>query len=224
MTQAVDLDGLTKATRRREFDDGLMDFAVGAAFLVFGMLNWFLFSPGGLRWYAIALVNHRGLTILGLVSLAALIITAPFGVRRGIEHIRRSATWRDRGFVKPLRRQVSWPAMGLAFMVTAGMILGASWLMAMGRLSNEIVLRTLIASTGIGTGVIYFAIGVTLDLRRYLVVGLVGGLSSAAILFTSSSFSICWLMFGLVWVAVLAASGAWGLRQTLSVNPEPADG
>lgn len=220
MNQALDLDALTKATRRREFDDGLMDFVIGAGFFVLSMIAWFLFSPGGLRWYAHAVVNHRALTVFGLAILAVVVIIGPFAMRGGIERIRRHTIWRDSGFVKPLRRAVGWPTMVLSVVITLGMIVGAYWLMTLGRIGTEIVLRTLVASTGIGTGIIYFGMGSSLNLRRYLAIGLAGGALSASILFTPVSFSVAWLILGAIWIALLAVSGAWALRKTLLANAE----
>ncbi len=107
MDLPVDLDVLEKTTRRREFDDGLMDFAVGVIFLVLSLLAWFLFSQDGLEWYTLSLVNHRTLTLVGLLGVAALVITGPVGLRRLIEHLRISIIWTDSGFIKPLNRQTS---------------------------------------------------------------------------------------------------------------------
>jgi len=218
MNQTVDLDGLTKATRRREFDDGLIDFTVGAGYLVLGILAWFLFSPGGVRWYAIALLKNRTLTLFGLASLAVLILVGARGARRAIDRIRASTTWRVSGFVKPLRMQAGWPTMVLSGVVTLGIIIGASWFMAIGRLGAENALRTLVASSGIATGIVYFGMGVAVGLRRYLAVGLAGGILSAVILFMPLSFSVAWLVLGTIWIIVLGVSGAWALRLTLSAN------
>ena len=79
MNQAADLANLTRATRRYEFDDGLMDFAVGALFLLSSVINGFLFSPEGISWYAIALMTNRSLTLFGLAVIAALIIIGLLG-------------------------------------------------------------------------------------------------------------------------------------------------
>lgn len=224
MNQALNLDGLTRAARRREFDDGLMDFFVGAAFLFYGTLCWLVFSPWGMEWYVRALVKHRALTLFGLVILAVVFFAGPLGVRRAIERVRLSEAWRHRGFVKPLRRQASWPTLVLSAVVVVGMIVVAAWLMATGRIPPESVLRTLVASTGIGTGIVYFGMGLSLRLSRYLTVGVAGGILSMAILLVPASFSFAWLLLGTAWVAVLSASGAWALRQYLSAREDSAGG
>ena len=217
MNQTIDLNDLTKATRRREFEDGLVDFALALGILVFCLLDWFIYSPSGLRWYATALVNFRNLTLIGLIGLAGLIFFGAIGVRRAIDRIRLSTTWRD-GFVKPLRRQATWPTILLSVFVMLSMIIGAVWLMDAGRMGTESVLRILVASVGIATGLVYFGMGVSLGLRRYLAVGLAGGVLSAGILLSSVSFSVAWLILGFLWAAVLCLSGAWALWQTLSAK------
>jgi len=222
MDLPVDLDVLEKTTRKRDFDDGLMDYAVGVIFLVFCLLAWFLFSPQGLRWYALALVNYRTLTMVCLLGLAALVITGPVGLRRLIEHYRISTIWKDSGFVKPLNRQTSWPITLLSVSVALGMILYASWLMTVGKINPESVLRTLVSSSGIATGIIYIGIGTSLNLRRYLIIGLAGGMVSVLILFLPVSFSIAWLILGITWALLLFVSGTWALQHVLSLNKEPA--
>lgn len=214
MDQALDLDGLTRAARRREFDDGLVDFAVGAAFLFYGALCGVAFSASGIEWYARALVQNRTLTLFGLAILAAVCLLGPLGARKAIERVRLSEAWRLRGFVKPLRRQVSWPWSVLSAVLMIGMIVSAAWLMAGGRVPADGVLRTIVASTGIGTGIVYLGMGVSLRLNRYLAVGGGGGMLSLAILLVPVSFSLAWWLLGTAWVAVLSASGAWAFRQS----------
>ncbi len=221
MNTPVDLDSLEKTTRRREFDDGLIDFAVGVLFLVFCLLAWFLFSPDGLEWYVLSLTNYHTLTLVGLLGVAALVITGPVGLRRLIEHLRIPTIWKDNGFIKPLNRQTSWPLTILSVTVALGMILYASWLMTVGKINPESVLRTLVSSSGIATGIIYIGIGTSLNLRRYLIIGLAGGMVSVLILFLPVSFSIAWLILGITWTLLLFASGTWALQHVLSLNKEP---
>lgn len=218
MNRVVDMDSLTKATRRYEFDDGLIDFAVGALFLLSSVYNWFLFSPEGIRWYAIALMTNRALTLFGLAVIAALNIVFLLGARRAIYITRQSTIWRDSGYVKPTLRPTGWPTILLSVVVLLGMNVGAYLLMAIGRINTESILRTLVASVGVGTGILYFGTGLSLGLRRYLAVGMAGGILSAVILFMSVSLSVAWLILGTIWSAALAVSGVWALRQTLSAK------
>lgn len=220
MNQGVDLDNLTRAAHKREFEDGLMDFALAIAFLALGLIFSFVLSPDVIRWYQSALGNFRTLLLLGVALFLVVLFLVVRGGGRVIEHIRITTIWRDRGFVKPLRRQVSWPTTILAAGVTLVMMVGAAFLMAMGRIDIDTVLRTLVASSGLATGIMYFGMGATLSVRRFLVVGVIGGALSAAILLTSASFSVAWLLMCVIWLTVLSISGLWGLRQALSMTKE----
>ena len=220
MNQGVDLDNLTRVARKREFDDGLMDFALAISFLALGMISSFFLSPSGIRWYQSALGNHRTLILLGEVLFLVILFIVIRGGGRVIEYIRIKTILRDRGIVKPMRRYVGWRTTILAVVVFLAMIVGAAFLMAIGRIGIEFVLRTLVASSGLGSGIMYLGMGVSLGLRRFLIVGVMGGVLSVAILVTSVSFSFAWLLLGIIWAIVLSVSGFWGLRKALSMAKE----
>lgn len=209
------LDNLTRGTRRREFDDGLMDFVYGGVFLILSLFGWLFFSPTGMRWLVTALLYNREVTMIGLLSLVPLLLLLIFGAKRMVDRIRRSIIWEDSGFVKSLRWQVSWPINLLAGVVSIIMIIGALLLMIRGSLSQEAVLRALVSSMGVATGIVYFGMGRELNLRRYKWVGIAGAVFSALILIMPISFSVSWLLLGIFWMAVLFLSGLWALRQSL---------
>lgn len=221
MENVVDLDRMTQETRRHEFDDGLSDFAVGLFIAWLGLLDWFLFSPGGLSWYATAMATHRTLTIIGLLVLLVAFFVVATNVRRTIDRIRSRPGWRERGIVKPLRRQVGWPISVLSALIVLGMVGAGAWLLATGRIDDEGLLRMLVAGAGVGTGAVYLGMSISLDLRRYVVVGLVGCVLSAMIIVVPVSFSIAWLMLAVIWIVTLGVSGGWALRRTLRSNPAP---
>lgn len=223
MGHSLDMDALTRATRRREFEDGLGDFAVGGIFLLLGALDWFIFSTSGLEWYARALAQHRGLTYLGLAILAVILIGGPIAARKAIQRIRLAESWRSRGYVVPLRL-ASRPTIVASALVTIGILLTAARLLAAGRIEAEVALQALVVAAGIGTAIVYFGLGLTLELTRYLVVGLVGAIISLAILPAVDTFSQSWLLLGVGWAALLASSGLWALRQTIAAKVQSASG
>jgi len=212
MNTHLDLDELTRRTRRREFDDGLMDFVIGGFILVGGLFVAFLYSASGMQWYVNSIIRHRDLTIIGLWSLIPIMFLIIVGAKRLIGRIRRTTFWRDSGFVTPLRLQVSWPINLLATAILLGGVVVSAALMYRGVIGPEAVLRSLVSGTGIGTGVVYFGMGIYLRLRRYQVVGIVGGLFSAGILLTSVSFAMSWIWLGMLWGTVFLISGSWALR------------
>lgn len=215
MNHITEFDNLTKATRRREFEDGLMDYVLGGTFLIIGLLVWFFFSSFGLRWFIASLLQNREITIIVLVTIFLLLILLIFGVRRAIEHIRRQTLWKNRGFVKSLRWQVSWQINTLASAMAIAMIVIAVWLYSNGYVIQEIVLRTLVSSAGVATGIVFFGMGKALDLQRHKWAGIVGGMLSTLIILMPISFSVSWLVLGIFWMIVLAISGSWALRKSI---------
>jgi MFS family permease len=215
MENVSDFDQLTKATRRREFDDGLMDYVFGGTFLLIGIIGWFFFSSFGLRWFVGSLLQNREITIIALIAIFALFILLIMGARRVIENIRRQTLWKNQGFVKSLRWQVSWQTNAAAVIVFVAMIVVAVWLMSQGYVNQEFVLRTLVSSSGIATGIVFFGMGKELDLQRYRWIGAVGGILSTVMIFVPISFSIAWLVLGIIWMVVLTVSGSWALRKSI---------
>ncbi len=149
MNNIDEIDNLTRQTRKREFDDGLVDILYGLVFLILGLGGWFLFSAVGLRWFAVALVQRREITIIALLALLPAFWLAIYGSRRLIDWIRRSYLWTETGYVEPLKWQVRTSVTLAAGFASIALIILAIWLMATGSLSEEAVLRTLAASASL---------------------------------------------------------------------------
>ena len=215
MNTDLDLDELTRRTRRREFDDGLMDFLIGGFILVGCLIVAFIYSASGMEWYVNYIIRHRELAIIGLITLIPIYVLIIEGAKRLISRIRRTTFWRDSGFVTPLRLQVSWPINLLATAILLGVVIVSAALMYRGVIGPEVLLRSVVSGTGMATGVVYFGMGVSLRLRRYQVVGIVGGLFSAGILLSSVSFAMSWALLGIIWGLVLFISGFWALRLSI---------
>ncbi len=224
MNNIDEIDNLTRQTRMREFDDGLVDILYGLVFLIMGLGGWFLFSAEGLRWFAVALVQQREITIIALLALLPAFWLAIYGSRRLVDWIRRSYLWTETGYVEPLKWQVRTSVTLAAVFASIALIIAAFWLMTIGSLSEEAVLRTLVASASLGTAVIYFGMGIDLRFRRYKAVGIAGLILSAIVLRQPTSFSQSWLLFGVGWMAILTVSGLWALRQSvLSLVESPSE-
>ena len=220
MDHITKIDHLTRVTRRRDFEDGLMDFVFAGIFLFLGASCGFFTSPVGLKWYLTHLIRNREITIIAEIALLPLFILFVFGARRIIERIRRKTLWKHSGFVKPLRWQVSWKVNALASGVLIAMLVIAFWLMTNGAISQESVLRTLVSSAGVATGFVFFGMGKELSLQRYKWVGVVGGTLSALIIPIPVSFSTSWLALGTGWMIVFVISGTWALRKSFEAFRE----
>ncbi len=222
MNNIDEIDNLTRQTRKREFDDGLVDILYGVFFLVMGLAGWFWSSAVGLRWFAVAMVQRRDITIIALLALALAFVLTMRGSRRLIEWIRRSFLWQETGYVEPLKWQVRRSVTLIAGFASLALIILAVWLMAIGSLSEEAVLRTLAAAASLGTAIMYLGMGIDLRFRRYKAVGIAGLILSAIILTQTTAFSESWLLLGVGWMAILTVSGLWALRRsvlTLAESP-----
>ena len=215
MNHVIKFDDLTKATRKREYDDGLMDYIFGGAFLLLCLLNWYIFSSFGLKWYATRLIQNREITIIASITLIPLLLLSIYGARKMVGRIRQKTLWKNQGFVKPLRWQVSRHISLMAGAVLIAMIIIAAWLMMNGSTSQATTLRTLVSSMGVSTGMVFYGMGKELDLRRYQWIGTAGGMLSLLIIFTPLSFSGSWLMLGVAWMVVFGVSGSWALRKSI---------
>ena len=224
MDHISEIDQLTQATRKREFDDGLIDFVFGGTYLIICLACWVFFSPTGLSWIARALLQNREVTIIGLIALISLFILMIFGARKIVERIRMATIWRDRGFVKSLKWQVSWQTNLAAVGAAITMIIMASWMMQRGMIDPEAVLRVLVSSAGAATGIVFFGIGSELKLQRYKWVGIAGGGLSFLIVVIPTAFHVSWLLAGIIWMAVLSVSGFWALRKSISAFEESQNG
>ena len=220
MDHITKMDNLTRVTRRRDFEDGLMDFVFAGTFLFIGVITGFFTSQLGLKWYLTSLIRNREITIIAMVTLFLLFIVAVLGAKRAIQRIRRKTLWKNQGFVKPLRWQVNWKINALASGVLIAMLVTAFWLMLNGSISQESVLRTLVSSAGVASGFVLFGMGKELELGRYKWIGAAGGVLSALIILIPISFSASWLVLGVGWMIVFIISGIWALQKSLKALRE----
>lgn len=212
----MDIDKFTINSQRYEYQDGLRDFQVGVIILFLGLANWFIFTPFGLAFLAEFIVRYKSILVPVVIGFIALLFLLVFGAERVMERIRRATLWKESGFVKPLRwGVVPKPFIILGTAIILAIIIGNVWLMNQGTITQEAALRAVPISTGIGTAIMYFAMGRTLRIQRYLWVGLLGGFISGLFLFSSISFANTYLYVGVIWTGILLLSGAWALRKAL---------
>lgn len=217
MKDITELDRLTMATRRREYEDGLVDFVYGILFLVLGLACWYIFSVNGMRWYLTAFIRNRDIALIGSLLAFGLFILVVAGSRRLVDKLRHHF-WKNLGIVKPLRYQVRWQVQLIATVVAAGIILVGFWLALKGLINPESGMEVLITSVGISTGIVFLGMGAELKVGRYYWVGIAGILGSLIPIIFPLSISLSWLIFGVTWMVILAFSGCWTLYKFASTH------
>lgn len=214
MDKRLDYEGLTRQTRRLEFEDGLTDLQVGAVFLVISLAAAFFFSTAGLTWFARAFILQRDIANVALVGIFACFILVAFGSRRLIAEVRRKYIWKNRGEIVPLPVGVDRWVHVLAVAVFLILMIFGLWVLLRGGNDEEAIMRLLVAASGVATGIIYLGMGRSLRLNRYFPVGFAGGLLSCGLFFVPLTWSESWLGFGAIWTTVLLISGLYALRRT----------
>jgi MFS family permease len=216
MQEYVDLDGLTRRTRRLEFEDGLNDLQNALVFLLAGLMAALFMSPFGIRLYVRVLQENKELTVIGLVGLFALFVVITFGARRLIMRYRREALWKDLGQIEPLRWQVDRRISVLAVAVWLIMFIAGMFFLSRDPMDLDAGMRLVIASAGVATGLIYFMLGQALELNRYRWLGLAAGLASGLIVVAPVSAAAGWMGFSVIWALGLTISGISALRKIQS--------
>jgi len=211
----LDFEELTRQTRRLDFEDGLTDLQVSAAFLVMSLAAAFFFSTAGLTWFTRSLILQREITYVALVGIFGGFILVAFGSRRLIARVRREYLWKDRGEIVPLPVQVDKWVSVLSTAIFLAILISGAWVLLRGGTDEEAILRLIIAASGVATGITYLGMGRSLRLNRYLPVGFVGGLLSGVLYFVPLTYSESWLGLGAIWTTILLTSGLYALRRTL---------
>ena len=215
MNERIDLDSLTRNTRRLEFEDGLNDLQNSLVFLLLSLLGTLFMSTAGITLYMRAMIFNEEITTIALLALIPLFVLITFGARRLIARYRKQVLWRHLGEVEPFRWQVDSRVSVLAAAIWLAVVIVGLFAFAGDPMDLDADMRVLVAAGGIATGVIYFAMGQTLGIQRYRWVGLIGGLLSAALIITPLNVGLSWLAFGLIWMVMLMVSGIYALRGTL---------
>ena len=207
VNEQFDLDDLTRKTRRKEFDDGLTDLQNGILFLVFGLLVAFGLSETGAIWFITIAIKYSDLAIPIVIGFTAALALFLFGIRWVIDRYRQNSLWVQSGYVQSLRWQVDSrinivAVLVFVIVVTLGFA-GMTW----GNFDDGSDVRFLAAGAGLATGVVYAGMGVSLHLRRYLWMGIIGGALSVTLLIFPISFALSWAILAVIWCVVLISSG-----------------
>lgn len=216
MNKYVDLDSLTRTTRRLEFEDGLNDFQNGLTFLILGLLASLFMSTTGITLYMRAILSNPEITTIALLALIPLLFLLTFGIRRLISLYRRKVLWSHLGEIEPFKWQVDRRISVLATVVWLIVIVVGLFILSGDAMKLDATMRLIAGAGGIATGVVYFAMGQSLALTRYRWVGIIGGLLSAVLIVSPFNVSHSWLAFGVIWAVTLVVSGVLAFRTTLN--------
>ncbi|MEE8568711.1 MAG: hypothetical protein V3S81_08870, partial [Anaerolineales bacterium] len=127
--------------------------------------------------------------------------------------LRRKWLWRESGWVKPLRMQVPRKANILATAIFLSGIAVSIALLIAGKVDESFVGRMLWAATGWGFGYTLLGMGREIGLRRYIWLGVTGGLASTILLFLPLTFGQTAIVLNGAWALALDTSGAIVLRR-----------
>ena len=218
MTTQPDIDALIRKTRQYEFADGLRDLQMATIMAFMGAFAWFSLTLAGMQWYIRLILNLKEIFgnwtpwINGLVYLLIL-FTVLGGSLWIMRVLRRKWLWRESGWVKPLRWQVTRRITVLSAVIILGGIVLGLMLLSAGKVDKSFVLRMLWTATGWGFGYTLIGMGREIGLIRYVWLGAVGGLASTAVLFLPLTFGQTAIVLYGVWTLALGISGAIVLRR-----------
>jgi hypothetical protein len=215
MDTELTLDQLTLKTRRLEYQDGLFDFLLAVVFLVLGGLQYLFFSEAFLRWFIRMRLANPELLLIGSIGAAALLMLLLYGSRRGINFLRRRLRLSYKGDVRPLPRQISWVVyVGAVILMIAGLI-AAAILFIRGAIPENSLVRSIPALAGVATAMFMASVGISLDFRRYIIAGIIGGLFSALLFWLPLEMGEAWGWLGLGWGVLLILTGSWTFSRAL---------
>lgn len=208
-----DVERLIQSTQRYEFSDGLRDLQLALLFLVGGAMAWLALEP---RWLAFAFSLSQAWGRWAIWVLMLPVLAAPLAVLAMLwvmRVVRQRWLWRQSGMVTPARWMVPRRINVISAVILVVSVLAAFGLRLMGWLADEVALRVLWAATGWSFGYTLAAMGRHLALRRYVWLGVIGGVLSTTALLLPLSFNQLTLVFAFAWGLGLAASGLVTLRR-----------
>lgn len=217
MAENVDVEQLILETRQFEFADGLREIQYGLLLGSIGLITWVGIHPEWLA-YVFRLTQDFGswAVWMAFILIWLIPIAAAFGTLALMNFARRRWLWQESGMVKASRIAVSRRVNIIAAVtLLVGLVVGFR-LPPVTAVDEWYAARVLYASMGWASGVFFIAFSRDIGLRRYLWIGLIGGLASTLLLLFPLQFGEAGLVFGLGWGVMLLASGAavlWGARK-----------
>lgn len=210
MNENMNPDAIIKRTKQYEFQDGLRDIQLGVFFLVFGISFWAGYQP---FWWRFLFSVREAAGSFGMFTLALLMFATPALVtiwsQPLIRAVRQRWLWRESGMVKPLRQMIpTWITIMVAVVFVVSFIIGILLSPQQMGLPSFFLWNWLWTVNGWVFGLSLAALGKHLSIRRYLWLGIAGGLASTGLMALEKSLVLPALVFGLGWGVLLTVVGA----------------
>jgi len=215
MFEQVDTKKIILKTKQYEFADGLRDIQLGIALILMGAV-WFglMYQPSWLM-FMIQLGRDYGrwATIVAFLLLFSLPVVATAGMQRIMESVRRRWLWRETGMVKSSRILVPSHINILAvFIFIVALILGLRFQSFL-KTGDFYLMSLIMVVVGWSFGVSLIGLGINLKVWRYVIMGVIGGVASTALIFYQSSLTGAGLLSFLGWGLILLTSGLIVLKR-----------
>ena len=216
------VENLVRKTQQYEFSDGLRDMQFAIMMIGTGLTTWLIMDRADIwlvgTWRLADTLGSWARWLSMLLVFVPALLTA--GALALMNTVRRRWLWQESGFVKPMNvvvpRRVTFISMGL-FLIGLAIGLGGSLL---GLTDDQFALRALFASSGWSFGYSLFGVGKSINLQRYVRLGLIGGLASTILFFLPITSGQAALILGLGWGIALIISGYSPLMDTIHAMRE----
>lgn len=216
------VENLVRKTQQYEFSDGLRDMQFAILMIGTGLTTWLIMDRADIwlvaMWRLADTLGSWARWLTMLLGFIPALLTA--GALALMNYVRRRWLWQESGFVKPMNivvpRRVTIISVAL-FLLGMAIGLGGS---SLGLAGDHFALRALFAASGWSFGYSLFGLGKSINLQRYVRLGLIGGLASTILFILPITSGQAALVLGLGWGLALIISGFKPFRNAIRTMRE----
>jgi hypothetical protein len=215
MIEQVDPREIILKTKQYEFADGLRDIQIGITMIMMGVVwLWLMNQPAWMRLMFQARQDYGRWAPMAVFLLVYCIpVVAALGLQRIMETVRRRWLWRESGMVKASRIIVPTHINVIGVVILIGVLALGLKFQSFLKTGDFYVMSLLMVACGWSFGFTLVGVGANIKVKRYVVVGVIGGLASTASLLSQTSLGGAGLITFLGWGILLIISGAIVLVQ-----------
>jgi hypothetical protein len=223
MFKKVDTKKIILKTKQYEFADGLRDIQLGIVLIMMGgVWFWLMYQPSWMMFMIqVGRDYGRWAVLVAFLLVYCIPIVAALGMQRVMENIRGRWLWRESGMVKSSRILVPRHINILAVVIFISALLLGLRFQSLLETGDFYLMSLIMVAIGWSFGFTLVGLGVNLKLRRYVIMGVVGGVASTALFLYQSSLTGAGLLSFLGWGLILLISGLVVLKR---VWPEIREG